>query len=120
MTCARAKGHGQDAFDGTDGSGEGEFTDHGEVVELVGLDLFAGGEHADGDGEVEAGAFLFDVGGGEIDGGAAHGELEAGIGEGGGDAVLGFAHGGVGQADDDNLCVTPAGVDLDFDGIGFD
>jgi hypothetical protein len=51
---------------------------------------------------------------------AAHGELEAGIGEGGGDAVLGFAHSGVGQADDDDAGVTPAGVDLDFDGIGFD
>src|SRR5205814_6723097 len=49
-----AQGDGQNAFAGAHGAGEGEFADDDEVIELVGFDLFAGGEHADGDGEIEA------------------------------------------------------------------
>jgi hypothetical protein len=117
---AGAKGDRQDAFDGTDGSGKGEFANHGKVVELVGLDLFAGGEDADGDGEIEAGAFFFDVGGSEVDGRAAHGEFEGGIADGGADAVLEFADGSIWKADDDDLGIAITGVDLDFNRIGFD
>ena len=41
---------------------ERQFADHDEVVQLVGFDLFAGGQHADGDGQVEARPFLLHVG----------------------------------------------------------
>jgi hypothetical protein len=82
--------------------------------------LFAGGEHANGDGEIKARTFLFHIGGREVDGGAAHGEFETGIGQRGGDAILRFADGGIGQADDDDFGIAPAGVDLDFDGIRVD
>ena len=114
-----AEGDGQNTFAGADGAGEREFADDDEIIELVSFDLFAGGEHADGDGEIETGAFFFDVGGREVDGGAAHGEFEGGIGEGGGDAILGFAHGGVREADDDDFSLAPAGIYFDFDGERF-
>ena len=58
-----------------------------------------GAEDADGDGEIEAGAFLLDVGGGEVDGDAGGRKVEAGVPDGGADAVAGFADGGVGEAD---------------------
>ena len=70
-SCARAQGDRQDAFDGPDGAGEREFADHDEIVELIGSNLFAGGEHADGDGQIEAGPFFLHIGGREVDGGAA-------------------------------------------------
>jgi hypothetical protein len=98
-------------------AGEGEFTDDHKVVELVGFDLFAGSQHADGDGQIKARPFLFHVGRREVDGGAAHREFETGIDERGRDAVARFLHGGVRQADDDDERVTPAGVDLHFDGV---
>ena len=37
-----------------DRAGEGQFADHCEVVELVGLDLLVGRERGDGNGQVEA------------------------------------------------------------------
>ena len=83
-------------------AGEREFADDDKIIELVGFDLFAGGEHPNGDGQIKARPFLFHVGGREVDGGAAHRKFEAGIGERGGDAVARFLHGGVRQADDDD------------------
>jgi hypothetical protein len=80
--------------------------------------LFAGGENAQGDRQVKTGAFLFDVGGRKVDGGAAHGEFIAGIAERGEDAILGFLDRGVGQADDDNDGVAVTGVDFDLNGVG--
>jgi hypothetical protein len=90
-----AEGDGEHAFDGADSAGQGEFADHDEVIELIGAELFAGGEDANGDGEIEAGSFLFDVGRGEVDRGPAHGEFEPGIVEGGADAVARFFDGGM-------------------------
>jgi hypothetical protein len=67
---------------------EGEFTDDYEIIELISFELFGGGEHADGDGQVEAGALLFYVRGGEVDGGASHREFKTRIAECGGDAIF--------------------------------
>ena len=58
-----------------------------------------GSEDADGDGEVEAGAFFLEVGGREVDGDAGGGKVEAGVLDGGADAVARLADGGVGEAD---------------------
>ena len=69
------------------------------------------------DRQVEARALLLDVGGGEVDRGAAHRRREAGVDERGHDAVLAFLHGGVGQADDDDLRIAVPGIDLDLNGI---
>ena len=80
--------------------------------------MLAGGEYADADSQVEAGAFLADIGRGEVDGDAPHWHLEAGVCEGGGNAVAGLAHGGVRQADDDDKCLPIAVVDFDLDRVG--
>ena len=114
-----AQRDGQHALARPHRAGEREFADHDEIVELVGFDLFARGQHADGDGQIEARPFLFHIGGREVDGGAAHRKFEAGIGQRGRDAVARFLHGGVRQADDDDDRVAVTGVDLDFDGIRF-
>ena len=116
---ARAQGDRQNALARTHRAGQREFAHDDEIVELVGFDLFAGGEHAQRDGQVEARAFLFHVGGREVDGRAPHRKFETGIGERGGDAVARFLHRRVRQADDDDEGVAPTRVDLDFDGIRF-
>ena len=77
----RAQRDGQNAFARTHRAGQREFADDDEIVELIGFDLFAGGQHAERDGQVEARSFLFHVGGREVDGRAAHRKFEAGIGE---------------------------------------
>ena len=58
-------------------------------------------------GRSKLGPFLLHIGGREVDRGAAQGEVEAGIGERGADAVARFFHGGIGQPDDDNDGVAP-------------
>lgn len=101
-------------------TGQRQFADGDEFVEHVGLDLFAGGQHAEGDGQVETGAFFFDVGGGEVDGALAHGKLVAGTVHRGGNAFLGFLDGGIGQADEHDEGLAVAAIDLDLDGVGVD
>ena len=115
----RAKGDGQNALARAHRAGQREFADDDEIVELIGFDLFAGGQHAQRNGQIETRPFLFHVGGREIDGRAAHRKFEAGIGERGRHAVARFLHRGVRQADDDDQRVAPTGIDFDFDGIRF-
>ena len=116
---ACAQRNGQHSFARTHRAGQREFADDDEVVELVGFDLFAGGQHADGDGQIEARPFLFHVGGREVDGRAAHRKFETGIGERGRDAVARFLHRRVRQTDDDDQGVAVTGVDLDFNRKSF-
>jgi len=54
---------------------------------LIGDELFAGGQHADGNGQIEAWPLLFHIGRCEIDGAAAHRKFVTGIGERGADPV---------------------------------
>ncbi len=117
---AGAQGDRQHALARTHRAGQGEFAHDDEIVELVGLDLFAGGQHAERNGQIEARPLLLHVGGREVDGRAPHRKLEPGIGERGGDPVAGFLHRGIRQADNDDQGVAPTGIDLDLDGIGFD
>ena len=58
-----------------------------------------GPENPDGNGEIEAGALFLEVGGSEIDGDAGGGKIEAGVLDGGTDAVARLSNGGVGEAD---------------------
>ena len=106
------QGNRQDAFDRAHPAGQGQFADDDEIIQLIRFDLFAGGEHAQRDGQVKTWPFFFDVGGRQIDGGLAHGEFVAGIHEGGGNAVLGFLDGGVGQADERNKSFPVTAIDL--------
>ena len=81
----------------------------------VRFDLAAAGEDADCDGQVVGGALLAEVGGGEVHGDALHGELAAGVADGGADALARFLHGGVGQADDGEGGQAGGDVDLHVD-----
>ena len=109
-------GDGEDAADVSEFAVEGEFAHEEGVADGAFADLAGGDEHADGDGEVVAGALLADVGGGEVDGDALGGEAGAGVADGGADALAGFVDGGVGEADDGGLGQAAGDVDFDADG----
>ena len=114
-------GHGEGAAHGAGAAGEAEFAGDEVVVDRSGLDLAGGDEDADRDGQVVERAFLAQGAGGEVDGGAGAGRLEAAVAEGGEDAVVGFLDGGVGQADQHEFGVADfAGIHLHVDGLGLD
>lgn len=107
-------GDREDAGDGADGAGESEFADEAEFFGVTEFNLLGDGDHAEGDGEIEAGAFFFDAGGGEVDGGASAGPAVAAVTDGGGDAVFAFFDGGVGEPNDDDDFAAGASINLDF------
>lgn len=112
-------GDGEDAFDGADGSVEGEFAHDGEVVFVGKGGFHAVGRDGEGDRKVEGGAFFFEVGGGEIDD-IDDAVAKAGGGDGRTDAHGGLANGGVGEADDDGsglFAVAAVDFDFHFDGV---
>ena len=121
-SSACGNGDGQHAADGAEGAIESELADEDEVADVFDGEAAVGTDDADGDGEVEAGAFLFEVGGGEVDGDTRGGKIEAGILDSGSDAVAGFADGGVGEANGGEGGVVAglnAGeVDFDVDEVG--
>ena len=91
--------HGQDAGGVAQAAVQGQLAE--EDGRLHGRQRLAGAEQdADGDGQVVGRAGFLQVGGSQVDGDAAHGELAAAVADGGADSLLGFLHGGVGQADD--------------------
>ncbi len=78
-------------------------------------------ENTERDGEVETGAFLFDVGGREVDGDEGGRNQVAGVFDGGADAVAALAHGGVGESDGVEVVLIgndTALVDFDIDQVG--
>ena len=85
---------------------------HDKGVVQVGQELARGGEDAHGDGQVIGGTHLAQVGGGQVDGQAVVGEVEAAVGDGRTHAFAALAHGCVGQADNGDA-LQPAG-DVDF------
>src|SRR5439155_26782967 len=80
----------------------------------VGVDLVGGGHDAKRDGQIVGGAFLAQVGWGEVDddaGRAGHGAAR--VADGGAHALLGLVDGGLGQAHDlDEGEGRPADVNL--------
>ena len=116
-------GDGQHAGDGAHAAVEAELADQEEAAEVVDAQRAVGAEDADGDGQIEARAFFFDVGGREVDGDEGGRNQVAGVLDGGADAVAAFAHGGVGQADGVEVILVrddAAVVDLDIDEVGID
>ncbi len=92
-------GDGQHALYCAEGAVETELADEDEVGDVLDGESAVGSEDADSDGEIEAGAFFFEVSGGEVDGDAGGREIEAGVFDGGADAVARLANSGVGEAD---------------------
>jgi len=117
---AGTQGNRQNAFNRPNRAGEGEFPDHDEVVQLIGLKLLAGSEHADGDRQIKTWSFLFYVCGREIDRRAAKSKSESGIDESGHDPIARFLDRGIGQANDHNDSVAVTRVNLDLDRVSLD
>jgi len=99
-----------------DRPGEREFADYCEMVELVGFNLFARGQHSSAMGRSNVGPSFFTSAGARLMV-VLPSEICSRICQRGRDAVARFLHGGVGQSDDDDERVAVAGVDLDLDGI---
>ena len=121
---ARRDGNGQHAAHCAQRAIKAKLADQDEVADVLDGESAVGTQDADGDGQVETGALFFEVGGSEVDGDACGREVEAGVLDGGADAVAGFADGGVGQAYGGEAAVIgglDAGeVDLDVDEVGVD
>jgi hypothetical protein len=88
---------------------------HHATLEPRHVGVLGDGDHSHRDRKVEARALLFQIGGREIDRRARAGPAVAAVRNGGRHAIAALAHRGVGQADDDDLRVSVAGVDLDND-----
>ena len=91
--------HRQDAGGVAQAAVQGQLAQ--EYGRLRGRQRLAGAEQdAGGDGQVVGRAGLFQVGGGQVDGDAAHRELAAAVAQRRPHALFGFLHGGVGQPHD--------------------
>ena len=100
---AGGDGDGKHSLHGAQRAVQAELADQQEVGDVLDVQRAVCAENADGNGKVEAGAFLLDVGGREVDGDSGGRNVEAGVADGGAYAVARFAHGGVGQADGGEL-----------------
>ena len=89
-------------------------------VEGILLDFLRGRDHAERDREIEARAFLLNVGWGEIDRGPPARPIITAVADRGRDPILAFFDRGVGQADDHDPWVAAGGVNLDLDFVGVD
>jgi hypothetical protein len=117
----RQQGGGEGATHGTGGAGEAELAGDQVSGQMVGGELAGGAQNAEGDGQIVEGTLLADVARREIDGRARARHVKAAVAERGTDAVLGFLHRGIGQADEDEIGrASLARVDLDEDDFGFD
>ena len=101
MLIAGADGYGERSAHRADGAIEREFT-HGEVAVETGKRTH-GAENGESHREVETGAFLAHVGGGQIDRDGLIGVAEAGVGEGRFDAFAAFTDGGIRHADEHEI-----------------
>ena len=68
LVAAGLDGDGKGSADATNAAVEREFADEKAVGNFFLVQATVGAENAQGHGQIEAGAFLADVGGGEIDG----------------------------------------------------
>ena len=68
---------GQHSSYGSDRTGQSQFTDHDEILELIRFKLLTRGQHAYGDRQIEARSLFLNIGGREIDRRAPHGKLKA-------------------------------------------
>jgi len=85
-------GDGKHALDGAESAIEPQFAHKEEVGDFFDVKSTIGSKEADGDGQVEARTFFFEICGGEIDGDAGRWEVEAGVADGGGNTVAALAH----------------------------
>jgi hypothetical protein len=112
---------GECTFDLADTAVKGELAGDEEILVAVVLDGVGGAEEADGHGEIERGAFFFDVGGCEVDDELMDGEGVAAVDDGAADAFDGLFDGGLCEADDESFFEALfADIDFDFTKDGVD
>ncbi|MCY1287933.1 hypothetical protein D9M70_369490 [compost metagenome] len=111
---------GQYALHGAQGAGERQFAQALHLFQGVGRQLAAGGEHAKGDGEIEAATVFRQVGRGEVEGDAAGREVEAAVLDRAAHAVLAFLHRGFRKAYQGEGRQAVGEVGFDGHGRGFD
>jgi hypothetical protein len=113
-------GHGQHAAHGTHAPVEGQFAhEHRSLVHLW-RDGARGGQDADGDGNVEGGPVLAQVGWRQIHGDATERVLESAVLDGAANADAAFLHAGIRQAHDVAAGQPVRHVHFDVDGGGLD
>ncbi len=110
----------QHALDRADRAIERELADKTETVERVALDFFRGRDHAERDRQIEARAFLFDIGRREIDRGPPARPKIAAVADRGRDPIAAFLHRRIRQSDDHDVGIAVGGVDLDLDFVSID
>ena len=97
MFGACPDGDGQRSANGLQTPVESQFPHQHVASEFLGYDGAVGGQDGDGQRQVEATAFLAEVGGGHVDGDVGLRKLETVVQQGGGNAVAALAHGLVAQ-----------------------
>ncbi|MNQ75981.1 hypothetical protein D3C85_907970 [compost metagenome] len=108
------------ALHGAQRAGEGQLAQAFDLLQGCSRQLAAGGEDAEGDGQVEAPAILRQIGGGQIEGDASWREVEAAVLDGATDSVLALFNGGFRQAHQGQGRQAVGEVRLDRHGRGFD
>ena len=110
--CPCLNGHGQTAADGLDPPVQRKLSHRHNSFGLLRVQYPHRRQDTQRDGQVEPGPFLLEVRGGKVHRDAFHGEIVAGIVQGGFHAVLAFAHDVVRQPDCGKL--RQAGGDVHF------
>ena len=100
VALPQAQRHGQRTVYGAYGAVQRELAEKGKVRQPRGTYLLRGDENTQRDGQVKGAALLSSVSRREVDGNAPARPLKAAVAQGGQHALLAFAHGAVGQADD--------------------
>jgi hypothetical protein len=115
--------HRQHTRHGAHAAVQAQFAHQQKAAQVVGVQRAIRAQDADGDGQIEARAFLLQVGRRQVDGDVRGRNQVAGVLDGRADAVAALAHGGVRQADgvEDVLFRNHAAiVHLDIDEVGVD
>ena len=111
---ASLESDGQDTLDRAHRSIQSEFAGNAAIGQAWQVPPLHDGQHAERNGEVEAGTLLFDVGGGQIDRGAPARPTVTAVRHGGGHPVFALLHRSVGQPDNNDFGIAASLVDLDL------
>src|SRR6202011_3865043 len=92
-----------------------QFADKAKIVERRRVDFLGYGDHSQGNGQIEAGSFLFNIGRCQIDRGATSRPSKPAVRDGGGHAIATLLHRGIRQTNDYGCDMTATIVHLHFD-----
>lgn len=119
-TASGLHGHGEGAADGSHTAIQCKFTHGAERVQLVRRELAGSDEQPEGDGQVEGAGAFGEIGGSQVDDGAAGGAEIAEVSESPFDPVNAFANGEFGEPDEYGFGVARRRVNLHLHGKGVD